>query len=479
MGSSTLIITNHNSLLSHGNIPGRTIVLDVLEAGLAAPDPYKNVLKIVRLEGGRLGGRPGGRLIVGNPELSDPPGQAPLVFDLASVGHIYVVGGGKSAQRMAEALEHILGDLISEGQINAKKGDSVRLKRINVTLAGHPLPDEDSVEGSRRIIEIQKKAKKGDIIFHCTSGGATALTALPAPGISLADLQEVYRVLYFGCGANMPEANAVRNHLVLLHSRNLRYVKGATFIQLHTPETPPGLRAHLYETPRPEDGYKAAIAVLKKYGCWDRVPASVRDFLIAADPRYTHLRPEEKTGTPFYEFRVIGPEYMIEAARVRAAELGLNAVILASSLNDVETRPVAEALAYMATEIEALGRPFTTPCMLISGGELVVAIGDATGVGGRNQEYVLASALRIAGSKNIVIASVDSEGTDGPTEAAGGIVDGYTLARATAAGVDIGAEMANHNSFHVLDSLDDLIYTGVRGMNVRDLRLTYVGRSDQ
>jgi glycerate 2-kinase len=236
---------------------------------------------------------------------------------------------------------------------------------------------------------------------------------------------------------------------------------------------------HLFDMPKPEDGYKAAIEVLRKYDCWDRVPGSVRDFLTAADPRYAHLRPEEKTGTPFYEFRVMGPEYMIEAARQRAAELGLNAVVLVNSLNDLETRPIAEAFAYMATEVEALGQPFAPPCMLISGGELVVATGDATGIGGRNQEYVLASAAYIAGSENIVIASVDSEGTDGPTEAAGGIVDGQTLARATAAGIDIGADLANHNSFHALDALDDLIYTGVRGMNVRDLRLTYVGRRVQ
>jgi glycerate-2-kinase len=113
--------------------------------------------------------------------------------------------------------------------------------------------------------------------------------------------------------------------------------------------------------------------------------------------------------------------------------------------------------------------------MVILGGELVVAVGDATGCGGRNQEFVLAAAGRIAGRLNIVIASVDSEGTDGPTESAGGIVDGQTLARAQEAGLDIAAELANHNSHAVLAALDDLLVTGVRGTNVRDLRLIYVG----
>ena len=234
---------------------------------------------------------------------------------------------------------------------------------------------------------------------------------------------------------------------------------------------------HVFRAPAADDGYRVAIEVLKSYKCWERVPASVRAFLLAADPRYMHLRPEEKKDTPSYEFRVVGPEYMVDAARRRAEELGLNAVILATSLNDLDAATVAETFAYMASEVETLQRPFTPPCMLICGGELVVAVGDATGRGGRNQEFVLAAALRIAGSKNIVIASVDSEGTDGPTDAAGGIFDGESLARTKAAGMDMSAELANHNSYAVLDALGDLIYTGIRGMNVRDLRLIYVGAS--
>ena len=234
-----MIIKNLATLLSHGNCAGREIALDILQAGLAAPDPYDNVKKLVRVEGRRL--------IVDGPEMSDPPGQAPLVFDLDQVGHIYVVGGGKAAQRMAEGLEDALGDLITAGQINAKKGDSVRLKRIHVTLAGHPLPDQDSVRGSQRIVEIERQARRGDLVFQIQSGGATALTALPAPGISLADLQQVYRVLYFERGANMLAANAVRNQLVVLQGRHPRYVGEATFIQVHTSETPSDLSVHLYE----------------------------------------------------------------------------------------------------------------------------------------------------------------------------------------------------------------------------------------
>jgi glycerate-2-kinase len=129
----------------------------------------------------------------------------------------------------------------------------------------------------------------------------------------------------------------------------------------------------------------------------------------------------------------------------------------------------------MASEAEALQRPLQPPCAFIFGGELLVTVGDATGNGGRNQEFALAAAARIAGSKNIVVASADSDGTDGPTNMAGGIADGETLARARAAGFDVAAELANHNSRVVLEALGDSIVTGVRGTNVRDLRVVYVG----
>lgn len=156
--------------------------------------------------------------------------------------------------------------------------------------------------------------------------------------------------------------------------------------------------------------------------------------------------------------------------------MGSNAAIIVSSLSDVEARPAAETLAYMAQEIETYGRPFKTPCVLLCGGELVVTVGEETGVGGRNQEFALSAAPRIDGSKNVVIASMDSDGTDGPTNMAGGIVDGYSMERAKEAGVDIFEELRRHNSTMALNKLGDTIYTGVQGTNVQDLRIVYIGK---
>jgi len=167
---------------------------------------------------------------------------------------------------------------------------------------------------------------------------------------------------------------------------------------------------------------------------------------------------------------------MLESAKKKAEEMGLNAAIIVSSLSDVEARSASETLAYMGQEIETYGRPFKTPCVLLCGGELVVTVGEETGVGGRNQEFALAAAPRIEGSKNVVIASVDSDGTDGPTDMAGGIVDGYSMGRAKEAGVDISEELRKHNSTMVLNKLGDTIYTGVQGTNVQDLRIVYISK---
>ena len=459
------MIENRDTLLSHGNVAGRKVVLDILEAGLKAPDPYEQTLKVVRREGDKL---------IVNPELSYTSLPVPLVYDLRQIKNIYVVGGGKAAQKEAEALEDLLGDFITEGQINTKKGDPVLCKKINVTLAGHPIPDEDGVAGAQRILEIEQKAREGDLVFFCTSGGGTALKALPAPGISLKDLQEVYKILYFSCGASMPEANAVRNLLTLVRGKHAKNIRGATVFELQTTESPLYFRGPLFERPNHLNAYEKAIGVLKQYQCWDVVPESVKTYLLKKDPRFLPPTPEEWRQRPYYRFRVAGPELMIEAAREKAESIGFNTAVLATSLNDIEARPVAEVLAHIAEEEEIKGRPLKPPCVLICGGEVVVAIGDTKGTGGRNQEMVLHMAQRISGSRNIVIGSVDSDGTDGPNEYAGGIVDGETIDRVAKFGFNLDAELKEHNSNPVLKALDDLVYTGNTGTNVRDLRVIYV-----
>jgi glycerate-2-kinase len=288
-------------------------------------------------------------------------------------------------------------------------------------------------------------------------------------------LQDVYRVLYFGAGASMPEANAIRNRVAILNLNHEKYVHDAILVYFRINEWPPVGRAHLFENPTSLNAYEKAIAVLHKYRCWDKMPLSVRAFLTRADPKYLPPTPAELTQRPYYSFRVMGPEYMLDAAMAKAQEFGLNAVVLATSLNDVEAQTTGEVLARIAQESEIFGRPLKPPCVYLCGGEVVVSVGQEKGVGGRNQELALGAAQVIAGSQNIVIASVDSDGSDGPTDAGGAIVDGNTLGRIEKSGLSLIDELRRHNTYPVIKILEDAVITGITGSNVRDLRVLYVG----
>jgi glycerate 2-kinase len=477
------IFRNRDEILSHGNVEGRRTVLDILETGILAGDPYPNVRKAIRVEGNRLyvgtEDLPPGPLGLVAPSRPRPAPSIPLVFDLDQVGHIYVTGGGKAAQREAQALEDILGDRITGGHVNAKKGDSIVLKRIGVTLAGHPEPDEESVSGAQRIVDLMHTARTGDIIFECESGGGTALITLPAPGLTLADIQELTRVMYLEHGAPIEAANAVRTLLTTLRLKHSRHAGDATLIMISTAER---ATDSLNMTQRPRhvgDEYDYAIYLLKEvYPCWDDIPEAVRQHLLRKDPAYGHLRQDEWFDKPHYRIRVMGPEYMVNAAEKRAQELGLDAGVLAVSLSNLESAMVGDAMGQIAHEIERRDRPVRAPGVLLMGGENVVATGPNPGLGGRNSEFVASAARRIAGSRRIVIGSADSDGSDGPTPNNGGIADGYTVERARAAGLDLDEDLRTHNSCALLRGLGDAFDTGILNTNIQDLRVVYVSPRD-
>jgi glycerate-2-kinase len=469
-----MIISNWTTLISHGNVEGRKRVLEIMDAGLSHTDPYDNTRQLIRVQQGQLQ--------IGHPDFpvhrphNELLGTAPLSFDLSQVGEIYVVGGGKAAQRMAKAIEDVLGPRITAGCICAKKGEASELQHIDLVHAGHPIPDKKSVEGAQKIFSIEQQAKRGDIVFVAESGGGTALMTLPGPGLSLQDIQDVTRKLYFECGASITETNIVRSQLVTLRGRHSRNVGDATLIRFYTDPMPPGLRTRGYVRQYfGRRGYQGAIDILKQHQLWQHVSPAVRCYLLTADPQYGSIKEEELAGKPQYQYRVKGPEDMLEAARLRSDALGIPGVIVASSPDDIEAQAFGHALALMAIEIEVYHRPFKPPCALIAGGELLVRTEGASGVGGRNQEFVLAAAPKIHSSRKIVIASADSVGTDGPTDIAGGMVDGLTMMRAQHEGIEVFDELKNHNSTGVLQHLQDTIETGAQGTNVQDLRVIYIG----
>ncbi len=448
------------SLASHGNIAGRKAMLEILEAGLEAADPYHNTRKLIRLKGNNL--------IIGGTEYEPhgAPKSGDEVIDLSRIGEIYVLGAGKGIQRVAKAIEDTLGDRLTGGHVLDKKGHPVILERIDVTLGGHPVPDEDCVKGCQKILDIARNLSENDLVFTCTSNGISALLTLPVPGISLEDIKKTTYIMQIERGAPTKDLNPVRSHLDMLKGGKIsRYIHPAKAIHLLAID--PGnydqliYRNTWLQTLPDFTAYQDAVDNLKKWDAWDDIPASVRDSLSKADPAYETVKAEEFQQMSFRIFGVM-PGFRQSAklfpAMRKAEELGFKPVILTDLLFLVEARHAGRFVAAICKTIERIGSPFEPPCALFSSGEMIVTVGEEKGIGGRNQEFSLAAAQSIDGSENIVIASVDTDGTDGPGTQfaeslkemppclAGGIVDGETAAEAKALGIDLDEEMKKHNT---------------------------------
>jgi glycerate-2-kinase len=471
-----MIIGNRRELVSHGNVKGRNVALDVINYAMEAIDGSVLVRRLVCVDGDQLR--------VGS-----------LAYDLSMIDDIYVVGAGKAVFQLAEGLEGILGDRIAKGIVIEKRVSGMkrglerisRLERIEVLQGSHPIPDEAAVRGAEKILEIAKSATERDLVFSCTTGGCTCLTTLPAEGLSLEDVRETTALLLHS-GAAIDEVNAVRHHITALSGGRLaKYIHPAEIVNLivndavwRFPEGWRSFRALGWGPSAPirdsaHNTTTAAVSVLKKYKLWDKVSDSVRHQLDKADPntRILNARDFERMGIKYHCFVLADVEYAAEAAKKGAEEMGLSSVILSTAMEG-EAREVGTVLAGIAKEIVKNGRPCRPPCVLIMSGETTVTIVGEHGKGGRNQECALSSALRFDAGENIVIASVSTDGTDGPTDAAGGIVDGYSMKRAKEKGIDIFENIQNHNSSHVLGELGDMILFNEPGTNVCDLMLIVV-----
>lgn len=449
-----MIIKNKEELLSHGNKKGREIALDIIENAIKAVDAYEATKRKVHIENNKL--------IIEN-----------LVYDLSDIRDIYVVGAGKASFSIAQALDEILGNQIKEGIVIVKKGENRRLEHIEVIEAGHPVPDEAGLEGAKKVVEIAKKAKEGDLVFCVITGGASALMPLPAENISLEDKKKVTELL-LTCGAPVDEINTVRKHISAIKGGRLaKYIHPAEIINLIVIDEIAG--RSWGPTVPDTTTFEDAVTVLKKYELWKKTPKSVREYLKRGmvDPSLETLRPRDFKDFKVHNIILADNETMGEAAKKRAEELGFKPLILSTKLEG-ESREVGIVLASIANEIEEKGRPIKPPCVLILGGETTVTITGPHGKGGPSQELVLGASLKIAGSKKVVIASIDTDGTDGPTEIAGGIVDGYTLKRAEEKGIDIFESLRKHNCYEALMKLQDAFITGPTGTNVMDLDIVVV-----
>lgn len=482
-------ITNASSLSSHGNVAGRMAMVEILEAGLQAADPYWNTRELVRLDGNRL--------VVGGsrfePEGSPVTGE--VVFDLSSIRRILVIGAGKGLQRVAKALEDVLRERLTGGHVVDKKGYPMTLERIEVTLGGHPVPDDACVRGCRRILQLTQDLSEDDLVFTCIGNGVSALLTLPVPGVTLEDVMATTRIMQIEHGAPTPDLNPIRNHLDMLKGgRIARRLQPAQVIHLIAIE--PGSYHELmhdnFWLHTLPDGttYDQAIDSLHKWGAWDEVPASVREFLCRKDPVMDSVKAEEYEGFHHRIFGVMpGPRQTakLPAAMRKAEELGFRPYLLGEEVSAIEASHAATYLAEIARTVERRGQPFEPPCALFTSGEMVVTVGKEGGMGGRNQEFALAAARRIAGSASIVMASVDTDGTDGPGTQfvqggaaipclAGGVVDGLTLAEAEAAGVDITEALRRHDATPALWRLRSGVLAEP-GISLNDMTVALVMRT--
>jgi hydroxypyruvate reductase len=387
--------------------------------------------------------------------------------------HIYVIGAGKAGASMAQAAERVLGRRITAGLINVKDGHLAPLRRIELNQCGHPVPDERGAAGSVRIAQIAAAAGRDDLVLCLVSGGASALLPLPAEGITLEEKQATTRLL-LACGATIHEINAVRKHI----SR----IKGGQLARLAAPARVESLLLSdvigdnldvIGSGPTAPDAstFATVAAIFDRYAIRTRVPASVRTRIERGARGEIPETPKPRDPL-FARVRntVVGGNRLALDAAARAARLlGYRTLILSSTIEG-ETREIARMHAAIAREISSTGRPVRPPACIITGGETTVTIkGD--GLGGRNQEFTLAAALDIAGLPRVVVFSAGTDGSDGPTDAAGAIADGQTLARQP----DARLYLDRNDSYHYFQPLGDLVITGPTNTNVMDVRLILVG----
>jgi len=449
-------IKNRKQLLSHGNIKLREAALDIIDHALAQADPYQATRNLVRVDGNRL--------VVG--ELS---------YDLDKYKRIFLLGGGKATYPIARALEDLLGERITAGVVICKYGQEGKLSRARLYHAGHPIPDKAGFEASRQALALARQTQPNDIVFGCVTGGSSALMPLPVGGVTLEDKKEVNRLL-LTCGANIYEINAVRKHLSQIKGGRLAQAvhPRAQLINLTVSDVTGDELDYITDPTVPDSSFfEDARTTLTKYDLWDRMPAAVGKFLKDAGPEHETPKTEDLADHNLHSFILVKSASVCEAAADKTAEFGFQAMILSTVLEG-ESKELGRTFAAIAKEIIANQRPLRPPCAVIGGGETTVKIDGRAGEGGPNQEFSLAAASGLDRIGNVVVVGLDSDGTDGPTDMAGGMVDNQTLARANDLGMDLFAALAGHDVTPVLKKLGDEIETGATGTNVNDLKFMLI-----
>jgi hydroxypyruvate reductase len=441
----------------------RNELIDIFQAALAAADPCRAVMKRVSLAGGILS--------AGGAE-----------YDLDRFTRIIVVGAGKATASMAKAAEDILGGRIDEGIIIVKYGHRGPLKKIIQREAGHPLPDEAGMRATVEIRELLKTAGEETLAVCLLSGGASSLLVAPADGISLDDKRAATESL-LSAGADIHELNTVRKHLSAVKGGRLAETAyPATIITLVLSDVIGDRLDVIASGPTVPDSttFRDALSVVHKYSLERKLTSGV--FSLLHMGAAGALPDTPKSGAVFFQKTntlIVGSiRQSLDAARKKAEELGFEPELISSELRG-EAKQAARVLASKASSVRSALRPGDRPRCLLSGGETTVTV-RGKGKGGRNQELALAFAVELAGTTGISMLSAGTDGTDGPTDATGAVVDGTTAAKAREQGMDPANYLADNDSYTFFQQFDSLtgekthLKTGPTGTNVMDVQLIVV-----
>lgn len=397
----------------------------------------------------------------------------PVRLPLRRFDRIYLIAVGKAAVPMAAAIEKILGTRLTGGIVVTKHGHaSARLRHLELFESSHPIPDETGAEAALRVAQLARDLNARDLLIMAVSGGASALLPAPLPSITL-DIKKNTTDELLRAGADIFELNAVRKHVSAL--------KGGRCAALAYPATVVGLLLSdvIGDPPdvigsgltAPDDSTREeALRILDKYEPRCKIPAQVR---IAIERAPETPKPGDAIFDHVHNVIVGSNRLALAAAASEAKARGYRTLVLSSSMQG-ESREIARAHAQILREVIASGNPVRPPACLLAGGETAVTVRGA-GKGGRNQEFALAAAIELEGSPNCLVLSAGTDGTDGPTDAAGALVGGDTIRRARRMGLDAVKSLANNDSYTFFDALGDLIRTGPTGTNVMDIHLLLAG----
>jgi len=449
-------VSNAHELLSHGSVGLRRDALDIMEHALDAARPYGLCLQCLDLRGSKL----------------YVNGQ--LIWDLAADASVWFFGAGKASLDLARGAEEVFGERLRGGLVICKQGEEGSLRRILLRHASHPIPDESSLRATDELIALLSAPRPGDLVVFGITGGSSALMVKPCHGLTLADLQDLARVL-LTCGADITQINAVRKHVSDVGGgKLLRHLDPEVFVlNLTISDVVGDAFDHITDPTVPDRSTIAdARATLDRFDLWERVKPNVRSYLseggqVAETPKAIE-RPQR------LDVLLAPSSIACDAACSRALALGYASIVLSTSFQG-ESTSLGSHLGAIADEIAKRSQPLKPPAALLSGGETVVVVGSCKGTGGPNQEFVLATILASSTKRPMVVLGIDTDGTDGPTDIAGALCDGETLRRAEALAVDIPKALRDHDVTPTLLKLGDAVITGSTGTNVNDLRLLLVG----